>query len=152
MPTLLVRIWAEHASIGVSQWAVETMVIWDDRGGLTTQRMDNKVREHIWEIAQSMSIINKQGGGPKQWNLLIHRCITRISDPESDRLLWKWYITGKTNLDSQRLKAALDEFAEGFFRRRNKKFTSTPIKNIQLVHVGMYFIAPKRVVLFLIMC
>jgi hypothetical protein len=59
MPTLQVRVWAENAGVGVSHWAVETMEIWQDMGGLTTQQIDNKVRERVWEIAQSMSIINK---------------------------------------------------------------------------------------------
>jgi len=52
------------------------MGIWQDKGGLTTQQIDNKVRERVWEIAQSMSIINKQGPSPEQWDLLIDRCVT----------------------------------------------------------------------------
>jgi len=40
------------------------MGICQDIGGLTTQRIDNQVKECVWEIAQSLSIINKQGGGP----------------------------------------------------------------------------------------
>jgi hypothetical protein len=59
MPTLQVRVWAENAGVGVSQWAAETMGIWQDNGGLMTQRMDNKGRERIWEIAQSLSIMKK---------------------------------------------------------------------------------------------
>jgi hypothetical protein len=51
--------------------------------------MNNKVREHVWEIAQSMSIINKQGTDRKQWDPLIDRCFTPISDLESKRPLWK---------------------------------------------------------------
>jgi len=47
MPTLQVRISAENAGVGVSQWAAETVGIWQDKGGLTTQQIDNKVREHI---------------------------------------------------------------------------------------------------------
>jgi hypothetical protein len=47
MLPLQVRIWAENAGVGVSQWAAETMGIWQDKGGLTTQQMDNKVRERI---------------------------------------------------------------------------------------------------------
>jgi len=68
MPTLQVRIWAENTRVGVTQWVAETMgmVILQDKGGLTTQRIDNKVRERVWEIAQSMSIINKQGASPEQ--------------------------------------------------------------------------------------
>jgi hypothetical protein len=52
------------------------MGIWQNMGGLTIQQIDNKVREHIWLIEHCMSIINKQGGGPEQWNLLIDGCIT----------------------------------------------------------------------------
>jgi hypothetical protein len=99
-----------------------------------------------------MSIINKQGGGPEQWNLLIDGCITWISDLESDRLLWKWYIADKTNLESQRLQGALDEFAEVCRCQRNNKLTETPTKNRELVHIGMYFITLKLLLLFLRMC
>jgi len=81
-------------------------------GGLTTQRIDNTVVERIWEIAQSLSIINKQGAGPGQWDLLIDCCVTPISDLVSKRLLWKRYMADKTNLHGQKLKAALHEFAE----------------------------------------
>jgi len=65
------------------------MEIWQDKGGLTTQRIDNKVRERICEIAQSMSIINEQGTRPEQWDLLIDCCVTRISELESKRPLWE---------------------------------------------------------------
>jgi len=152
MPTLQVRVWAENAGVGVSQWAAETMGIWQDKGGLTTQRMDNKVRERVWEIAQSMSIINKQGASPEQWDLLIDRCVTRISELESKRPLWKRYMADKTNLDGQKLKAALDEFAEVGLRRRKNRLEETPTKKRKLVHVGMYFIAPMLLLLFLMMC
>jgi hypothetical protein len=152
MPTLQVRVWAENAGVGVSQWAAETMGIWQDKGGLTTQRMDNKVRERVWEIAQSMSIINKQGAGPEQWDLLIDRCVTRISELESKRPLWKRYMADKTNLDGQKLMAALDEFAEVGLRRRKNRLEETPTKKRKLVHVGMYFIAPMLLLLFLMMC
>jgi hypothetical protein len=108
MPTLQVRVWAENASVGVSQWAAETMGIWQDKGGLTIQRMENKVREHVWEIAQSMSLINTQDAGPEQWDLLINRCVTRISELESKRPRWKRYMADKTNLDGQKVKEALD--------------------------------------------
>jgi len=152
MPTLQVRIWAENAGVGVSQWAAETMGIWQNMGGLTTQRMDNKVRERIWEIARSMSIIHKQGASPEQWDLLIYRCVTRISELESKRPLWKWYMADKTNLDGQKFKAALDEFAEVGLRRRKNRLEETPTKKRKLLHVGMYFIAPMLLLLFLMMC
>jgi hypothetical protein len=112
MPPLPVCVWAGNASVGVSQWAVETMGIWQDKSGLTTQRMDNKLRERICEIAQDMSIINKQDAGTKQWDLLIDHYVTRISTLESKTPLWKWYMADMTNLAGQRLKAALNEFAE----------------------------------------
>jgi len=66
MPTPEVRVWAKNAGIGVSQWAAETMGIRQDKGGLTTQQIDNEVRERIWDIVQSMSIIIKQGTSPKE--------------------------------------------------------------------------------------
>jgi hypothetical protein len=59
MPTLQVRIWAKNSTVGVSQWAAETMWIWQDIGGLRTRRIENKVIEHVWEIAHSMSIIKE---------------------------------------------------------------------------------------------
>jgi hypothetical protein len=65
MPTVRVLIWAKNAGVGVSQWAAQTMGIWQDNGGIITQWIDNQVREHVWEIAQSKSIMNKQGVGPK---------------------------------------------------------------------------------------
>jgi len=152
MPTLEVRVWAENAGVGVSQWGAEIMGIWQDKGGLTTQRIDNKVREHFWEIAWSRSIINKQGAGPEQWDLLIDRCITRISELESKRPLWKQYMADKTNLDGQKIKAALDEFAEVVLCRKMNMLEETPTKKWKLVPVGMYFIAPMLLLLFLMMC
>jgi hypothetical protein len=152
MPTLQVRIWAENACVGVSQLAAETMGIWQDKGDLTTQRMDNKVRERVWEIAQSMSIINRQGAGPRKWHLLIDCCVIRISEPESTRPLWNRYMADKTNLDGQKLKAALDEFADVGLRRRKNRLEETPIKKRKLVHVGMYSMAPMLLLLLLMMC
>jgi hypothetical protein len=76
MPTLQVRVCAENTGVGVSQWAAEPKGIWQDKGGLAIQRMDNTLRDHNLEIAQSMIIINMQGTGPKQWDLLIDHCIT----------------------------------------------------------------------------
>jgi len=99
MPTLQVHVWAEHAGVGVSQWAAETMGIWQEKGGLTTLWIDRKVREHMWVIAQSMSIINKQGAHPERWDLLIDRCVTRINTLASSRPLRKWYVVEKSNLD-----------------------------------------------------
>jgi len=142
MPTLQVRVRAENAGVGVSQWAAETMGIWQVKGGLTTQRIDNKVREHVWEIAKSMSIINDQGAGPEQWDLLIDHCLTQISDLESKRPLWKRYMADKTNLNGQNLKAVQDEFAQVGLRRRKNRLEATPARKKNLLHLGMYFIAP----------
>jgi len=47
MLTLQVRIVAQNAGVGVSQWAAETMGMWQDKGSLTTQWIDHKVRESI---------------------------------------------------------------------------------------------------------
>jgi len=152
MPTLQVRVWAENAGVGVSQLAAETMRIRQDKGGLTTQWIDNKVRERVWEIAQSMSIINRRGAGPKQWNLLIDRCVSRTSDLESKRRLWKWYVADKTNLDGQKLNAAQDEFVEVGPHRRKNRLEETPTKRTKLVHLAMHFIALMLLLLFLMMC
>jgi len=132
MPTHQVRVWAENASVGVTQWAVETMGIWQDKGGLPIQQIDNTVREHVWEIAQVMSIINKQGTGPEQCDHLINCCVTGISDLESKRPLWKLYMADKTNLDGQKLKAALDKFAEVSLRRRKNRPDETSTKKRKL--------------------
>jgi hypothetical protein len=112
MLTIQVCVWAENAGVGVSQCSAETIGIWQDTGGLTTQWIDNNVREHVWEIAQSMSIINRQGAGPEQWDLLIDSCVTRITKLESKRPLWKRFMADKTNLDGQKLNPALDKFVE----------------------------------------
>jgi len=87
--TLQVCVMPENAGVGVSHWAAEPMGIWQDKGGLTTQWRDNKVTDCVWEIDQSMSIINRQDAGPEQWDLLIDYCITRICDLVSEWLLWK---------------------------------------------------------------
>jgi len=152
MPTLQVYIWTENGGVGVSQWAAETMGIWQDKGTLPTQRIDNNVREHVWDIAQSKSIINEQGCGPEEWALLIDRCVTGISDLESKRALCKQYMADKTNLDVPKLKAALDVFTEVHLRKRRNRLEETPTKKRKLVHVGMYFIALMLLLLFLIMC
>ncbi|KAF8544225.1 hypothetical protein BDD12DRAFT_801460 [Trichophaea hybrida] len=112
MPTQQVRLWAENAGVAVSQWAAETMGICQEKGGLTTQLNDNKVREHVWEIAQSIRISNKLGAGPEQWDLLIDCCVVQSSDLAPTMPLWKRYKADKTILDGQKLKAALDKFTE----------------------------------------
>jgi len=149
MPTLQVCVSAENACIGVSQWAAETMGICQDKGGLTTQRIDNTVKEHVWDIGQSMSIINKQGGGTEQWDLLIDRCVTRISELESKRPLWIRYMPDTTNINGQKPKASRDEVAEVALRRRKIRLKETPTRKRTLLHVGMYFIAPMLLLLFL---
>jgi len=65
MSTQQVHISAKNCGFGVSQWAAETIGIRQEKGGLRIQRIDNKVIERIWEIAQSMSIMNKQGASPE---------------------------------------------------------------------------------------
>ena len=72
-----------------------------------------------------MSIINNQGVGPEQWDLLIDRWVTPISDLESTRPLWKWYMADKTNLDGQKLKAALEDFSVVGLRRRMNRLKET---------------------------
>jgi len=118
MPTLQVRIRAENAGVGVSQWAADTMGIWQHKGGMTREWIDNKMRERMWEIAQSMSIINKQGTDSKQWDFLIDHYVSQISNLACNRQRWKWHMADKTNLDGRKLKAALDVFAEAGLRLR----------------------------------
>jgi len=128
------------------------MGIWLDKGALTKQRIDDKVRERVREIAQSMSIISKQGAGPEQWDLLIDRCIAQISDLQSKRPHWKWYMADMTNLDGQKLKAALDEFAEVGLHPRKNNVAETLTKKRKLMQVGMYLIAPMLLLFFVMMC
>jgi len=66
--------------------------------------------------------------------------------------LWREYMADETNLDGQKLKAALDELAEVDFRRMKNQLVETPTKKRKLVHIGMYFIAPMLLLLFLMMC
>jgi hypothetical protein len=66
VPTPQVRAWARNACVQVSQWVVETMAMWQDKGGLITRRMDNDVRECTWEIPKVKTIINKHGASPEQ--------------------------------------------------------------------------------------
>jgi hypothetical protein len=105
-----VHVWTEKAGIGVSQCAAENMGIWQQKEGLTTQQIDNKVREWVWVIAQFMSIITRQGASPKQWDLLNDGCGTCISYLESKRPLWEQCMADKSNPDGQKLEAAVDKF------------------------------------------
>jgi len=152
MPTQQLRLWAKNAGVIVSQWAADTMGIQQEKGDLTMQWKDNKVRERIWEIAQCMSISNKLGAGPEQWNLLIHCCVTWISDLISKRLLWKRYMADQTILDGQKLKAAVEEFMETCLRREMNRIHATPTQKRIFIHVGMYLIAPMLILLSLMMC
>jgi len=152
MPTLQVHVFAKNAGVGVRQWAAETMQIWQDKGGLTTQQIDSKVRECVREIAQSLSIINKQGAGPEHGDLLIDHCVTPISDLASNRPLWKWYIADKTSLNGQKLKATLEQFTKGGLGWRKNGLNITTTKIWKLVHISMYFIAPKLHSVFPMMC
>jgi hypothetical protein len=60
--------------------AAENDGIMHDRGGLTTQQMDYHVREHVCEIDQSMTIIDKQSVDLAQCPPQINHCVTQISD------------------------------------------------------------------------
>jgi len=44
---------------------------WQEKGGLTMQQKDNQVREHVWEMTQSISVNNQLGTGQEQWDFLI---------------------------------------------------------------------------------
>jgi hypothetical protein len=152
IPTLQVRVWDENADVGDSQWAAETMGIWQDKGGLTTQWIDKTVTEHIREIAHSMRIINTQGTGPEQCHLLIHRCITEISGLESERPLSKMCMAVTTNLDGPKLKAALDDIAEVGRRQRKNTLEETLTAKRKHMHLGIYFIDLMLLLLFLMLC
>jgi len=112
MLTLQVHIWAENAGVEVSQWAPETIGIWQEKGGLKTQQKANNVRDRVREIALSMSISNKLGSGPRKWHLLIDPCISRIRDMWSKWLHSKCYSADKTILNGQKLNTVLDWVTE----------------------------------------
>jgi hypothetical protein len=50
-----------------------------------------------------MTISNIHGAGPEQWDLLIDRWVSRISDLACKQPLSKWSIVAKTNLIGQQL-------------------------------------------------
>jgi len=152
MPTHQVCNWAENTGVGVNQWAADTMGIGQDKGGLTTQRIDNEVRECVREISQSTNIINKLGDSSEQWDILSDHCITRISDLESQRPLWKRYMADESNLDGQTLKAALAWNMEVGLRLRNHMIEETPTKQRKFVYIQLYFIAPMLLLPFLMVC
>jgi hypothetical protein len=126
MPTVQFRVWAKNAGVGVSQWAVETFGIWQQKGGSTTQQIDTKVRMCVWQIAHSITMINMQGSGPEHWCLPINCSITRIGDLDSGRPHWKLYMADKTNLDRQKLQAALHGSEEFDFCGREYRIEKTP--------------------------
>jgi len=152
MPTLQVRVCAENAGVGDSRWAPETIRTGQDTGGLTTRQIYNKVRECVWEIAQSMSSINKEGAGPELWDVLIDRWVTGICDLDSKRPLCTRYMADKTNLAGQIIKAAPDELAEVGLYQMKIRPKDTVTKERNVMHIGMYFIAPMLLLLFRMMC
>jgi len=46
--SLLVRIWAENVYGAVSQQTAQTMGIWQKKGGMTIQWINNKLRQPVW--------------------------------------------------------------------------------------------------------
>lgn len=56
-----------------------------------------------------------------------------------------------TILDGQKMKAALDEFAEDGLRVRKDRIDQTPTNKWRFIYIGMYFIAPMFLLLFLMM-
>jgi hypothetical protein len=80
MWTQKLQVWAENAGVGVSQRIAEIMRIWQDMGGLITQRLDNKGMDRIWGIAQSMTITTKEGAGPNRLDLQIDHCDTTMCE------------------------------------------------------------------------
>lgn len=142
MPTLQVCVWAETAGIGVSQLGAEAMRIWQEKSDLTTQQIKDNVRERIFDITQSMSIINKQGPGSAEWDLLINHFITQICNLATVLPLWILYMPPETDLDGQKLRPLLDEFTAVGFRRRKLRLYKTPTGKRKLVYIGMYYITP----------
>ena len=144
-------VWAENAGVGVSQWAAKTMGIGQEKSGLTTQQINIKVRERVREIAQSMSIINKQGARPERWDLQFDRCVTRTSDLTTTRPLWNRYMADTTNLDVQKLKPALTKFTVVGLRRMENRLDATLTEKRTILPVYMYLITPMLLFFFLMM-
>jgi len=122
------------------------------QGAWTMHRKDNTVRQQIWEIAQSTSISNKLGAGPKQWDLLLHHCAARLSDLACDRPLCIQYTIEKTILNGRKLQKLFDEFAEVGLRWRNSMTKETPTKKMKFIPIGRYIITEMLVLLFPMKC
>jgi len=105
------------------------MRIGQNKGGLTIQRIDNKVSEHIWVIGQSMRIITSKGASPEQWNLLIDHGMSQISYLESNRPRSKWYMADSTDHSGEEFKAPLDMFMEVGLGQITYTFDDTPTMN-----------------------
>jgi hypothetical protein len=80
------------------------------------------------------------------------RPVANTSELQSKTPRSKWYIADKTNLDGEKLEAALDEFGEVRLRRRIIRPEETPTSKRKLMHIGMYFVAPMLLLRFLMMC
>jgi len=152
MPILQVCFWAENAGVGVNQWAAEPMGTWQEKGGLTTQWQDNKVRECTWEIALSMTSRNKLCTRHDKWDLLMEHGVTRISILVSTRPPRQHYTADNTFLDRHLLKPPLDEFAEVGLQWSKNRNHVTPIKKRKFIHTGMYIITPMLLLLIMMMC
>jgi hypothetical protein len=111
MADLHVHIGAENTSVEVGQCETQMIGFWQVICDFTTQWIDIKVTEHVWEITLSTRISNKQGVIPEQWDHLIDCWVIRTSDLESNRILMTWKMAVNTTLDGQKLKPALDLFA-----------------------------------------
>jgi hypothetical protein len=107
MPTQQVYFWAMIAVVGVSQWAADSMGTGQEKGGLTMQWKDNKLRDTIWGIAQSLFSTIQLGTGPVQWDLPINCTIIEISNLAPERLLWRRFTSDKAILNGQKCQPAL---------------------------------------------
>jgi len=105
------------------------------------------VREHIWEIAQSMSIINKRRTLPEQCDLLRDCCVTRSSALASPSVLWEQYMAVKTNLNSENSNAAQNEGVDGGLRRMKNRLEYSQTKQKKVRYLSIYYIAPMLLLL-----
>jgi len=55
-----------NTAVGDTQCAAESIEIWHGKRGLITFKTDMKMREHLQEIAQSISISGKLSAGHLQ--------------------------------------------------------------------------------------
>jgi len=93
-PNAQFHIRADNAGIKIRQWAPQMIVIWQDKGALTTQSMENPVRECMRGIALFNKISNMHGTDSSAKNNSVRkewfRQSVRGPSERSERSLWRF--------------------------------------------------------------